>query len=52
MCKQCAEFDNKISRCRRFLNQPFDALTIERIEGLIVEFEKQKAALNCKSPEL
>jgi hypothetical protein len=46
MCETCIEIDKKIEHYRRFLEQPFDPLTIERIKGLIADLERQKKALH------
>jgi hypothetical protein len=50
MCDKCKEFDEKIAHYRRFATYPFDALTVERISGLIANLEKQKQALHPEAP--
>jgi hypothetical protein len=46
MCDQCDKLKEKIARYRVFLNQPFDALTEERIKALIADLERQKEAMH------
>jgi hypothetical protein len=49
MCEQCKQFDAKIQRYRSFIAQGLDALTVERINGLILELQQQKEALGCSA---
>ena len=49
MCEQCDEFQEKIDRYRKFLNQYFDPLTTKNIKRAIEELEQQKAALHPNS---
>jgi hypothetical protein len=49
MCKWCDELDDKISHYRGFLVYPFDSVTIERIDALILELEQRKGTLHCES---
>ena len=50
MCDKCNEIDEKIEHYRRFAEQPFDALTVERVKSLLVDLEKQKQALHPEVP--
>jgi hypothetical protein len=45
MCEQCKEIETKIQRYRRFVAQGLDALTVQRINGLIQELEQRKEAV-------
>jgi hypothetical protein len=45
MCDKCEQIETKIRRYRRFAAQGMDALTIERINGLILELEQRKEAI-------
>jgi hypothetical protein len=49
MCEQCEQIDEKIRRYRRFLTLGLDALTVDRIDGLIQELQKRKLALPCST---
>jgi hypothetical protein len=46
MCEECINLENKIQRYRKFVAQGLDALTVERINGLIKELEQRKASLH------
>jgi hypothetical protein len=46
MCAECARLDEKISTYQRFLKQPFDPLTVQRIGVAIQEMERRKATLH------
>jgi hypothetical protein len=49
MCEQCKELDAKIHRYRGFVAHGLDALTIERINGLIQELQQRKETLRCSA---
>jgi flagellar hook-associated protein FlgK len=49
MCEQCKELDAKIRRYRSFIARGLDALTVERINGLIQELQQRKEALRCSA---
>jgi hypothetical protein len=46
MCDQCQQLDARIQRYRSFLAQGLDALTVQRIDGLIQELDKRKEAMH------
>jgi hypothetical protein len=46
MCERCEELRKKIDHYRVFIGQPFDALTVERIRGLIDQLERQLQAMH------
>jgi ribosomal protein S27AE len=46
MCKTCDELDRKIAQHRRFLAEPLDALTKERISAGLKEISKQRALMH------
>jgi hypothetical protein len=49
MCHKCLKIDADIVRYHRFIITGLDALTIERIDGLIQELEQRKAAMHDTS---
>jgi hypothetical protein len=49
MCEKCKQFDIKIQRYLGFIAQGLDGLTVERINGLILELQQQKEALRCSA---
>lgn len=46
MCEMCTDLDRRIQKFRRFMAEPFDTLTIERLRISIVEMEAAKAELH------
>jgi hypothetical protein len=46
MCDRCQQLESKIQRYRRFVTQDLDALTVERIQELILELEQRKEAMH------
>jgi hypothetical protein len=46
MCDRCQQLESKIQQYRRFVTQGLDALTVERIKGLILELEQRKEAMH------
>lgn len=49
MCEKCANLDLRIQKFRRYMAQPFDALTIERLKVAIEEMEAAKADYHSPS---
>jgi hypothetical protein len=49
MCKEYDTVENKIYHLRRFVEQPFDTLTIERIEKAIEVLERQKQVVHLQT---
>jgi hypothetical protein len=48
MCEMCDDLKAKIEHSRRIVRNGLDALTIERIEQLISDYERQLLAVDCK----
>jgi hypothetical protein len=46
MCEKCVEIDKAIERYRRIQRSIADNVAVDQIEGLIVDLQKQKAALH------
>jgi hypothetical protein len=46
MCEKCKQLDGKIQRYRTFITLGLDALTVERINGLVAELRAAKVALH------
>jgi hypothetical protein len=46
MCELCADLDRRIQKFRRFIAEPFDALTIERLKASVREMKAAKAELH------
>lgn len=46
MCEKCDDLDQRMQKFRRFLAQPIDALTTERLTSAVNEMERAKAALH------
>ena len=48
MCEKCQQLQTAIMRYRKFVAQGLDPLTIERINGLILELQQRKDAMDCR----
>lgn len=46
MCEHCDQFDQRIQKFRRFLAQPIDPLTAERLTAAVKELEAARSALH------
>lgn len=46
MCEMCADLDRRIEKFQRFIAEPFDVLTIERLKASVREMEAAKAELH------
>jgi hypothetical protein len=46
MCDKCDELDERILKFRRFIAQPVDPLTTERLTASVSEMQATKAALH------
>jgi hypothetical protein len=46
MCDKCQQLETRIDRCRKFVAQGLDPLTVERINGLIQELQQRKEAMH------
>jgi hypothetical protein len=46
MCQKCEELDRRIEHCRRFITGASDALTIDRIHGLIENLQRLRASVH------
>jgi hypothetical protein len=49
MCDKCEQLETDIRPYRKFLAHGLDALTVERINGLIHELENRKEALHVRT---
>jgi len=50
MCEKCNTLTTKMELARRMLRQNLDALTIERITGLLWDYERQIATIRRSEP--
>jgi hypothetical protein len=49
MCERCDELKGKIAHCRRILRAAaLDAITTERLEELIRDYEQKIEAMDCQ----
>jgi hypothetical protein len=46
MCEKCVEIDRAIERYRRIQRSIGDKVAVDQIKGLIMDLQKQKAALH------
>jgi len=46
MCEKCTELDSRIQKFKRYIVQPFDVLTTERMKLAVEELEAIKAELH------
>jgi hypothetical protein len=46
MCEKCTVLDERIARYRRFTRMAFDPLTIDRIERLLDDLQKQRDTMH------
>ena len=46
MCDQCIEFQRRIDQFSRFIKQPLDPLTIERMTAAHFDLERQKSEMH------
>jgi hypothetical protein len=46
MCDRCNDLDLQIQKYRRFIAQPIDPLTTERLNAAVAEMEAAKAGLH------
>jgi|APCry1669192522_1035417.scaffolds.fasta_scaffold44284_2 hypothetical protein len=49
MCSKCLDIDLRVLKFRRFMAEPIDALTKERLTAAVVEMEATKADLHPES---
>lgn len=49
MCEQCQQIDERIRRARKFASAGLDDLTVERINQLIQDLQRSKAARQCSN---
>jgi hypothetical protein len=48
MCELCDELDRKIGQYQRFLSEPIDTLTKERISAGMEELSQQRALMHVR----
>jgi hypothetical protein len=46
MCDQCIELQRKIDQFSRFIKEPLDPLTVERITAALSGLERQKIEMH------
>lgn len=46
MCEKCTELDEKIAHYRRFTTYAFDALTTERIRGMLDDLQQKRNSVH------
>jgi hypothetical protein len=46
MCDECDQLDQRIIKFKRFIAQPIDPLTTERLTAGVTEMQARKAALH------
>jgi len=51
MCEKCKELDEKIERYRRYTLDVPDKDFVERVNALIKELERERAALHALHPD-
>jgi hypothetical protein len=50
MCNKCNELQRRIDQFSRFIKQPLDPLTVERMTTSRSDLEREKSEMHCDKP--